>query len=212
MYLGRIVAAGMTASGMPVAAYRVSSRSFPNRTASISGRTVSIIPRKGFESDLAKNPYIAYNCIRFAHGIAVATNGSHTDPITEKILSGMSMRDSFALSLLALDFEKDSLDTPRIAAAVDPASGTCAFGIVRRDAVLVNVYKLQPGIVFYLSTYEKNAPSAENRDSAFDCSTASDVCARMIRGGVFANFDKPVTAAAALWNGKDFELAAADAD
>ncbi len=64
MYLGRIVAAGMTAKGNPVAAYRVSSRSFPNRTANLVGETISIIPRKGFESDLSKNPYIAYNCVR----------------------------------------------------------------------------------------------------------------------------------------------------
>ena len=64
MYLGRIVAAGMTAKGNVVAAYRVSSRSFPNRTASLTGETISIIPRKGFESDLAKNPYIASDLSR----------------------------------------------------------------------------------------------------------------------------------------------------
>ena len=56
MYLGRIVAAGMTKDGKPVAAYRVSSRSFPNRTAHLANQTISISPRKGFESDLSKNP------------------------------------------------------------------------------------------------------------------------------------------------------------
>ncbi|MDR0932030.1 MAG: hypothetical protein LBM70_03310, partial [Victivallales bacterium] len=33
MYLGRIVAIGMTKDGKPTAMYRVSSRSFPNREA-----------------------------------------------------------------------------------------------------------------------------------------------------------------------------------
>ena len=56
MYLGRIVAAGMTKDGKPVAAYRVSSRSFPNRTAHLANQTISIIPRKGFESDLSASP------------------------------------------------------------------------------------------------------------------------------------------------------------
>ena len=42
MYLGRIVAAGMTKDGNPTAAYRVSSRSFPNRTAHLANETISI--------------------------------------------------------------------------------------------------------------------------------------------------------------------------
>ena len=31
-------------------------------------------------------------------------------------------------------------------------------------------------------------------------------------GGVFANFEKPVTSAAVLWNGSGYSLAVADAD
>ena len=145
MYLGRIVAAGMTAKGNVVAAYRVSSRSYPNRTANLTGETISIIPRKGFESDLAKNPYIAYNCVRLSGKIAVATNGSHTDPIIDKIQAGMNLRDAFTLSLLAMDYEKDSLDTPRIAVGVDAGSKKAAVGIVRKDAILVNLFDLVPG-------------------------------------------------------------------
>ena len=211
MYLGRIVAAGMTVKGNPVAAYRVSSRSFPNRTASLSGETISIIPRKGFESDLSKNPYIAYNCVRIAGKIAVATNGSHTDPITEKIQAGMNLRDAFTLSLLAMDYEHDSLDTPRIASAVDPETGTGALGIVRKDAVLVKVFPLVPGKIFYLSTYLKNEPLPENVDSEFDGACGDCVCSYMIGGGVFADFEKPVTAAAAFWTGDGYHLAVKDA-
>ena len=88
MYLGRIVCAGMTRDGKPCAAYRVSSRSFPNRSAKLITGKIAILPRAGFESDLAKNPYIAYNCLRIARGMAVVSNGSQTDPVAEKIEAG----------------------------------------------------------------------------------------------------------------------------
>lgn len=107
MYIGRIVAAGMTPNGNVTAAYRVSSRSFPNRTAQLNGETVAIMPRRGHESDLAKCPYIAYNAVRLSGSIALATNGSQTDPVIEKIAMGMPVRDAMTLVLLAMDYEKD---------------------------------------------------------------------------------------------------------
>lgn len=211
MYIGRIVAAGMTKDGNPVVGYRVSSRSFPNRTARLNGEIVSIMPRAGFESDLSKNPYIAYNCLRLCGKTALVTNGSQTDPIIEKVIAGMNLRDAFALPLLAMDYEKDSLDTPRIAAAVDAEKKVCMIGIVRKDAVLVREFALEPGKMIYISTYEKNAPCAKNCDEAFDAANAAEVCDYMISGGVFADFEKPVTAASAIWNGAGYDLAVADA-
>ena len=145
MYIGRIVAAGMTRDGKVAAGYRVSSRSFPNRTANLTGDKVSIIPRAGFESDLSKNPYIAYNCLRLSGKIALVTNGSQTDPIIEKIIAGMNLRDAFALPMLAMDYEKDSLNTPRISAAVDAEKKVAMLGIVRHDALLVREFPLEPG-------------------------------------------------------------------
>lgn len=212
MYLGRIVAAGMTKDGKPVAAYRVSSRSFPNRTAHLAGKTISIIPRKGFESDLSKNPYIAYNCVRLSNKVAVATNGSHTDPIIEKIMAGMNLRDAFALSLLAMDYEKDSLDTPRVAAAVDAETNTAVLGIVRKDAVLVRTFPLEPGKMVYISTYTKNAPCEKNAENELNAETPEEICCHVISGGVFAEFENPVTSAAAVWNGTDYDLAVKDAE
>ena len=211
MYIGRIVAAGMTPSGKVTASYRVSSRSFPNRTAKITGETISILPREGHEGDLAKNPYIAYNCVRLSGKVALATNGSQTDPIIEKIISGMSLRDAFTLGLLAMDYEKDSLDTPRIAAACDAGKGVAVLGIVRKDAILVREFPLEKGKIFYLSTYEKNAPCIKNIDDAFAAETAEEACSWMIGKGVFADFEKPVTAASALWNGASYDFAVMDA-
>ena len=158
MYVGRIVAVGMTKAGEVCAMYRVSSRSFPNRETRLIDGKVAVMPKPGCEGDLSKNPYIAYNCLRVAGDKAVATNGSQTDPITEKIASGMAPRDALTLSLLALDYEKDSLDTPRIAGVVDRSARTAFLGIVRKDAILVAERRLTPGIVFYIATYEHNAP------------------------------------------------------
>ncbi len=211
MYLGRIVTAGLTRDGKAFAAYRVSSRSFPNRTANLKDNQISIIPRPGCEGDLAKNPYIAYNCVRLCGSVALATNGSQTDPIIEKIISGMSVRDAFALSLLAMDYEKDSLDTPRIAAAVDAATGITTLGIIRKDAVLVRQFEAKPGELRFVSTYELNKPCDENFDDSFDALTAEDACDFVIRRGRFAGFENPVTAAAAVWNGTAYDLAAKDA-
>ena len=101
---------------------------------------------------------------------------------------------------------------PRISAAVDAEKKLAMFAVVRRDALLVREFPLEPGKIYYLSTYEKNAPCNHNIDIAFDAADAPALCSYMISGGVFADFEKPVTAAAALWNGSAYSLAVADAE
>ena len=207
MYIGRIVAAGMTRDGRVAAGYRVSSRSFPNRTARLTGDKVSIMPRAGFESDLSKNPYIAYNCLRLCGKTALVTNGSQTDPIIEKIIAGMNLRDAFALPLLAMDYEKDSLDTPRIVAVAGRVSKVGYLGIIRKDALLVREFPLRPGEARYISTYGKNSPCDDNVDRNFDGACENCAANYVVGGGVFADFENPVTAAAAMDNGDGFSLA-----
>ena len=207
MYLGRIVAIGMTKSGRACAMYRVSSRSFPNRQAVENNGKIAIVPRPGAEGDLAKNPYISYNCLRIAGEWAVATNGSQTDPITEKIASGMPVRDAITLGLLAMDYEKDSLDTPRIVAVAGRVSKLGYLGIIRKDAVLVREFPLEPGVARYVSTYEKNRPCDENVDTDFDGACENCAAHYIVGGGVFADFENPVTSAAAMDNGDGFGLA-----
>ena len=207
MYIGRIVAIGMTPSGRMAAMYRVSSRSFPNRRVVRSGEQLAVIPREGCEADLAKNPYISYNCLRLAGEWAIATNGSQTDPITEKIASGMPVRDAIALGLLALDYEHDSLDTPRIVAVAHRTEAVGFLGIIRKDALLVREFSLKPGEAYYLSTYEKNRPADANRDGAFDAESAEAAAQYVVDGGVFADFTHAVTSAAAVAEAGGFELA-----
>jgi IMP cyclohydrolase len=212
MYIGRIVSVALTKDGRLCGAYRVSSRSFPNRTAVVKPDKVSIIPKPGFESDIQKNPYIAYNCARIVCGgqVAVVTNGSQTDSIAEKIDSGMTPRDALTLSSLILDFEKDAYDTPRISGVVDKRDGAGWLAIVRRDGIEVRKTSLAPGKFFYVATYEENRVS-DAQTGAYDADDVNAACEFILRKGVFAERDNPVTAVAAMANGNSFDLSALDA-
>ena len=208
MYVGRIVSVGMTESGRAVAMYRVSSRSFPNREARLKDNIVSIMPKEGFESDLAKNPYIAYNCIKTTGNYAVVSNGSQTDPIAEKISSGMTVRDAIASCLMVLDYEKDDYNTPRVVAIADRNKPVGYLGVVRHDALHVAEFALKPGVVYYVATYEHNTPSSYHyTDKNFTAANALESCDYIMNKGVFADLENPVTAAAALALDNGFELA-----
>lgn len=205
MYVGRIVAIGRTQSGSNAAAYRVSSRSFPNRQVVELDGKLAVVPRPGHEADIQKNPYIAYNCLRIAEGWAIATNGSHTDPIVEKVASGMPLRDALASCLLAMDYEKDDYDTPRIAGAVPLEGDVGWLAIVRRDALVVKAVPLVAGQAAYIATYEAN-DVADAQNLAFDASDAAGAARYVVDGGGFAELTNPVTSGAALAAGGSFEL------
>ncbi len=83
--MGRIVAIGRSKE-RSFAAYRVSSRSFPNRRAEIRGRSILVSPLN--PADLARNPYIAYNCVRISGETAVVANGTQADMIMDRIEDG----------------------------------------------------------------------------------------------------------------------------
>jgi len=206
MYVGRIVAVGRTPQGRNAVLYRVSSRSFPNRRTVKTARGLAVVPIEGHEKDIFKNPYIAYNAVRVAGAVAVATNGSQTDPIAEKIASGMSIRDAMAESLSVLDYEKDDFSTPRIAVAVARGADEGWCGIVRKDALLVRSFPLVAGQVYYFATYEANEPRAD-LVSDFAAATAAEAARWAIDGGRFADLEKPVCSAAAVATDAGFDLA-----
>lgn len=150
MYVGRFIVVGPG-----IGAYRVSSRSFPNRQIVDRGDTLTVSPTP--DAPETENPYISYNCVRAVEtpagdSLAVVGNGSHVDPIAEKLELGYPARDALATPLLALDFEKDDYDTPRIAGVVGENAAT--IGTVRRDALHVEAVD-EPTLV---ATYEKDSP------------------------------------------------------
>ncbi|WP_424017085.1 IMP cyclohydrolase [Halorientalis pallida] len=163
MYVGRFVVVAPDR-----AAYRVSSRSFPNRriVAREGGATLTVGPTE--DAPETDNPYISYNCVREVDGAVVVGNGSHVDPITEKIGLGYPARDALAESLLALDYEKDDYDTPRIAGVVGEDS---YIGTVRKDALLVEQVD-EPTLV---ATYEEDSPTAFDLDGETPQEIASEV-------------------------------------
>ncbi len=190
MYLGRILAVGSNETGNFVA-YRVSSRSFPNRITRTFPDRVAVVPKEGHEKDVFVSPYIAYNCIRLVNDVAVVSNGSHTDVIAEKIASGMSIRDSLALSLMTMDYEKDDFNTPRIAGAVT-MDGEAYIGIVTHEKVQVE--KVPAGEASYISTYEHIEPHKVE----FTASNVAEAAQYIMDQGKFKDFTNPVTSAAAF--------------
>jgi IMP cyclohydrolase len=188
MYVGRIVVVGHS-QGRSFVAYRVSSRSFPNRRAEVRGQSIMVSPLDS--ADLGRNPYIAYNCIRvgsnIAGDVAVVSNGTHTDMILERILDGQRPIDAMALSLAAYGYERDELDTPRIAGAVRGDRGW--LGIAKRDELRVKEFHLEGALALMVATYEKTDFEA----AALGGSSAGEI-ARMVFD---LPLERPVCAAAA---------------
>ncbi|MFQ3294646.1 MAG: IMP cyclohydrolase [Halobacteriales archaeon] len=147
MYIGRFLVVGPG-----VGAYRVSSRSFPNRRIDDRNGTLTVVPTP--DAPPTDNPYVSYNCVRETGGQVVLGNGSHVDPITEKLGLGYPARDALAEALLALDYEKDDYHTPRIAGVLGADGETAHVGIVRRDALLIEGVS-DPTLV---ATYQKDWP------------------------------------------------------
>ena len=181
MYIGRFVVVGPG-----IGAYRVSSRSFPNRRVVDRDGALTVGPTP--DAPETDNPYISYNCARAVdaptgESLAVVGNGSHVDPIAEKLELGYPARDALATPLLALDFEKDDYDTPRIAGVVGAASAT--IGTVRRDALLVESVS-EPTLV---ATYETDSPEPYELSATDAESAASEVLG--------ADFEHAVCAAGA---------------
>jgi len=189
MYVGRFIVVGSD-----VAAYRVSSRSFPNRQVVDRDGTLSVVPTADAEE--TDNPYVSYNCLRTTDddAQAVVGNGSHVDPIVEKLDLGYPARDALVTGLHAMDYEKDDYDTPRIAGVLD-ADGTGVIGTITHDALVVDTVE-SPTLV---ATYEENRPTPYD----LGASTATEAA----RALYDADFEHAVCAAAVSRTDAGFETA-----
>ena len=200
MYLGRIVSAGMNKEGNPFIAYRVSSRSFPNRMAKSFEDKAAIIPKEGYETDIFENAYIAYNCVKIVDSIAIVSNGSHTDVIADKISVGMNIKDALTLSLMTMDYEKDDYNTPSIAAVIKPKTNEKEYegyiGIVTHEKILVE--KISKNKAFFISTYECQSP----KEVDFIASDSESSAKFILDEGEFENFTNPVASVGSVFDGK----------
>lgn len=198
MYVGRIIGAGINATGSPTALYRISSRSFKDRMITISGSHAEVVNRN--EAEVAESPFIYYGCFRVVGNYAVVGNGTHTDWIANKISWGASPRDALADTLRFMDFEHDSLSTPRIASVICPEQGKVYFGSVSRTDLLTWQLPLISGQVHCIATYESmHRPESVLSGPLSGISTA-ELANEVYNGGIFAQFDSPVCGFAATFH------------
>jgi len=201
MYIGRFVVLGRTTGGAWYLGYRVSSRSFPNRTIRAGTDRAVVVPTADAVPDTSEtpNPYISYNCLRADRGRVVVTNGSHVDPIIEKVSDGYGLLDAIALSLMALGYERDQYNTPRIVAALDGGAGQGYMGIIAEDRLAVRRMPVEPGQAFLVATYELNDPTP----IVVDGDTPEAVCNAIYD----AEYEHPVAALAAFPSGTHVDMA-----
>jgi IMP cyclohydrolase len=202
MYVGRIVGVGRTPEGRQAVAYRISSRSFPNRAAKQSGRSVQIVPHAGSLDAASDSPYIAYECIVWNDQFAVVSNGTHTRPIFERLKAGNTPRDAILTVLTGLDREFDDYDTPRICGLLDIAENRLWLGSVTAQSLCVTPIAVAAGQMAYITTYEFPMPSSDQLDRSFQETEADRICEHVMKNSVFEQFEKPVCAAAVVV-GKD---------
>ena len=187
MYLGRFLIVGPA-----VAAYRVSSRSFPNRQITARDETTYAVGPTPAAPE-PDNPYVRYNCLRIDDpDRAVIGNGAHVDAIYEKLARGYPPRDATVEILHAFDYERDEYDTPRIAGVI--TAEAAVLGIVRADALLVTTVE-EPHLV---ATYERTAPEPfafEMADGAAAAQAAYDL-----------DFDHPVAAVGLVSTAAAFDV------
>jgi len=188
MYIGRFVIVGRTQAGEWYLGYRVSSRSYPNRRIVVQGDRAAVLPTA--DAPPSDNPYISYHCLRQAGEVAIVANGSHVDPAIDKVGLGYPLRDALALSLLAMDYEHDQLNTPRIAAGADRAADAGYLAIVAEDRLAVERVAVSPGEALLIATYERTAPTpiALAGQGADDLAAAIYTC----------EYERPVAALAVL--------------
>jgi IMP cyclohydrolase len=81
------------------------------------------------------------------------------------------------------------------------------LAIVKKGSIHVTEFKLDPGTLYYVCTYEHNVPCSHYADAKFNADNAESACEYVIGKGVFAELENPVTSAAAVESDKGFDLA-----
>ncbi|WP_421077604.1 IMP cyclohydrolase [Methanothermococcus sp. Ax23] len=198
MYIGRFLVVGKTENGKPFVSYRVSSRSFPNRKAVLKDNTVSIIPND--LNEIFSNPYITYNCIKVVDNTIIATNGSQTDVIADKIKLGLPIRDALAYSLITMDYEKDDYNTPRIAVVLNDSE--CYIGYVRHDGMGVEKVELENGKGYYIGVYN-SCKISNNQIIDVVGEEPEEICKYIME---YNEFEHPVCCAAAVIDGGKIKI------
>ena len=147
------------------------------------------------------NPYIAYNCIKIVGNTVIATNGTHTDIIADKIKLELPIRDALSLSLIAMDYEKDDYNTPRIAVVLN--ENTAYMGYVADNDIRIKEVPLKNGLAYYLGVYDACKISINHQNIAVEGeNSAEEICKFIME---YEEFEKPVCCATAIID-KDIKI------
>jgi IMP cyclohydrolase len=121
--------------------------------------------------------------------------------IMERIEDGGKPLDALAISLVAYGYERDDLDTPRIAGVVRGKMGW--LGIARKEEFRVRQFDLKEDAAYMVATYEKTDFEA----AAIGGHSAEEIALRAYD----LPLERPVCAAAALalpaGQGHEYDLA-----
>ena len=110
------------------------------------------------------------------------------DMIMERIEDGGKPLDALAISLVAYGYERDELDTPRIAGVVQRKMGW--LGIAKKEEYRIRQFDLRDGAAYMVATYEKT----EFEAVALGAGSAKEIA----RQAYYLPLERPVCGAAAL--------------
>jgi IMP cyclohydrolase len=205
MYIGRIIAAGLDRAGAPALMYRISSRSYPNRRILLRSDGAEVASST---TESEASGYIYYDCARVSERYCIVSNGSQTPWIADKLERGMNPRDALAAALMLTDYERDELDTPRIAAVAMAGEAAVHFGSVARRDLCIWSPRLAAGEASFLATYENmHLPDPARRFQLPDL-TAPSAAHLVMDGGPFAAMTGAVCALGAVVGRGGWDLAA----
>jgi len=187
---------GIPKNGGIVAAYRLASRSFPNRKIEVEGDSAKVVPIPGYEGEVDKNPYISYTCLRVINKNSIlVANGTHLDQIYGRITSGASASNAIPHVLEEMGSEDDAYKTPRIAGFASPTR--LLLGVITEKGLIVKSFQAKKGMGYYVATYQKTDPM-KNLVKNLDARSADDV-AKLVHGGSnFKHFSHVIATTAAF--------------
>lgn len=202
-YVGRVLSVAMSPSGQLVGMYRVASRSFTNREIVVEGSSarVKLVASVG---SVESSNYVEYECLSVVGNKAILSNGSHTTPIAGRIRRGDSTRDAICATLVGMDYEFDSLATPRIACVLELGSSFAWLGIVSTEQICVKRLELVPRRGFYVATYHKTEIAREQSFDDFVSEEPSDYNRFVTKEGPFAEMSHGVCALTVVGDQKWF--------
>jgi len=154
LYVGRLCLVGVSKTGAVVAAYLLSSRTFPERMIDIEATTAKVIAKGSSAKDYPSK--IFYDCIKVVKidesAVLVVGNGPHTDYVESMVPRDSDLERPISDILEVLGHEKDEQKTPRIIGVA--GENELVLAVASERGLDIKKFQAQPGKAYYVSTYQ----------------------------------------------------------